>query len=355
MKPRVVVSLVALGVSALAEPVRAQIPGCGGTQQSTKIIQVARQLYVIAYFNIVRDYNGCFLKVRSEGWIEGYGGAGSHEGAFSANFSLGQPVNEYSRQTAVGRYWLIELLWPWEWHHRGDIADWIDMIEPEEPPPPPQDDGRGCEVGGDNEGWDDSQQACTPIIVDTAYNGYRLTSVAEGVRFDLDHDGVPEQVSWTSAGSDDAFLALDRDGNGTIDNGSELFGGRTRAYYDTPEPFAQNGFEALKFTQNPAFGSSKPDDRIDIHDSVFHRLLLWRDQNHNGVSEADELIPAAHAGLVAISTNYRKSRVVDEYGNAFKLRAPSSWRVGRRLKTHPVFDVWLVTDHRAVETSGPQP
>ena len=106
--------------------------------------------------------------------------------------------------------------------------------------------------------WDDGKcaYANSPLIVDTARDGYRLTSVDNGVRFDLNADGVPEQVAWTRRDSDDAFLALDRNGNGRIDDGSELFGNHTPARPDTPDVTTPNGFEALKFVESTAYGAS---------------------------------------------------------------------------------------------------
>ncbi len=183
-------------------------------------------------------------------------------------------------------------------------------------------------------------KASSPIIVDTARNGYALTSVAGGVWFDLDADGVPERVAWTARDSDDEFLAMDRNGNGVIDDGSELFGNHTPAYPMGEKATTANGFEALKFLESPSYGASRPDGIVDAADAPYSRLLLWHDANHNGISEPDELRPASEAGVVGISTDYKQKKRVDRYGNQFRQRGTIFWTDGRDF----VYDVWLQSE-----------
>jgi hypothetical protein len=173
------------------------------------------------------------------------------------------------------------------------------------------------------------------------HDGYRLTSLQDGVWFDLDADGTPERVSWTAADSDEAFLALDRNGNGFIDSGAELFGNHTPTTNTSQSDItAANGFEALRFSEGPSFGRSRRDGVVDARDAVFSRLVLWRDLNHNGISEPGELQPLCESDLVQIETDYRTSRRTDRFGNEFRQRAQGVWRNGR---AHYIYDVWLVT------------
>ena len=176
-----------------------------------------------------------------------------------------------------------------------------------------------------------------PVILDVADDGYHLTSVADGVRFDLNSDGIVEQLAWTSRASDDAFLAIDENRNGRIDDGSELIGGPLGPPNGIYALSAFDGFATAADLSRAA--NRHADGHIDPSDEIFRRLLLWTDSNHNGISEEPELESVAHAGFVKIYLRITVISQFDSYGNLFYSEGAASLRnsygveVNRRMTT----------------------
>ncbi len=187
----------------------------------------------------------------------------------------------------------------------------------------------GCQDGG-----------CSPIVIDLGGNGFDLTDASDGVFFDLDTNGVAEPRGWTSLSSDDAWLALDRNDNGLIDSGRELFGNVTPQ--EPPEPGSEmNGYAALALYDGPGYGGNF-DGKINSQDAVFERLMLWRDLNKNGVSESSELANLPSLGVEEVELTYRRSRRVDDHGNEFRYRAKVGY-AGGPSQGRWSWDVFLVT------------
>ena len=220
----------------------------------------------------------------------------------------------------------------WFWNPVSDYCQ-------EDPPPPCDLLPEPCNSGWWSFEWCGCVTYNSPILIDVAGNGFNLTNSTAGVSFNLNNIGGNETVSWTSAGSDDAWLALDRNGNGTIDGGTEVFGDVT----SQPEPPAgekKNGFLALAVYDTAANGGNQ-DNVINHKDAIFSSLRLWQDTNHNGNAESDELHTLSSLGVATIELDYKLSKKTDQYGNQFRYRAKVKGKQGNQLGRW-AWDVFLV-------------
>lgn len=193
--------------------------------------------------------------------------------------------------------------------------------EPESTPPP-------TEPADKCDGETGMHNACSPIIINLADGAWKLSGADDPVAFDIDADGELNRITWTGRGEPLAFLALDRNTNGVIDEGSELFGTATRLESGGRAP---NGFEALK-----EFDANR-DGLIDASDHVWASLLLWTDANHDGLSQSGEISRIAYSDVVAMRTVYGEIGRTDPHQNSFRYMSTLWLGQGQR----PYYDVFF--------------
>jgi hypothetical protein len=168
---------------------------------------------------------------------------------------------------------------------------------------------------------------CSPIIIAVGQSAdYQLTSADYGVFFDLDGDGIRQKMAWTRANDLVAFLVRDRNGNGQIDDGTELFGNHTILRSGQP---VTNGFEALAYFDRSDNGGNG-DSQIDSRDAIWSSLQLWIDANHDGISQPREIYRLEDWQVSSISVVFNTTFRQDAYGNVFRLNAPC--QVGKKMR-----------------------
>ena len=190
--------------------------------------------------------------------------------------------------------------------------------------------GNGKIIDDDKDDKQDPEDI-DPIIIDLNKNGITSTKLNNTTYFDHDNNNFKEASSWIDKG--DAFLALDKNSNGLIDNGNELFGNHTisNTRFKYTNNKATNGFEALK-----AYDLND-DNVIDSKDEIYDKLLLWKDSNQNAITDKGELIKLKDSGIVSIDLNYKNINT-DEKGNTIKQSSTVTFEDG---STTIANDVWF--------------
>lgn len=176
----------------------------------------------------------------------------------------------------------------------------------------------------------DSMQIVSPLVLDLDGNGFASTGLLGGTQFDHDANGYAERTGWVQG--QDGLLVLDRDGNGRIDSGRELFGSETLLADGSK---AANGFETL------AELDANRDGRIDAQDAAYANLRVWRDRNGDGLVTEAELSTLADADVAGIGTAYTNVNIVDSHGNTTKQVGGFTRSDG---STGQTADIWFATD-----------
>jgi hypothetical protein len=177
-------------------------------------------------------------------------------------------------------------------------------------------------------------RCCTPIaLVFDPARGIELRADDGLTSFDLSpaQDGAGTRTDWPTAAT--PWLAFDRDGNGAIDSGRELFGAATLLEDGST---ADHGFVALGELDTDGDGV------LDPGDPAFAELLAWADDDGDRRSDPSELTPIAALGVTAIDLRFDPSPICDDRGNCEIERSVMSWRTaGGAMRTGAAIDLHL--------------
>jgi hypothetical protein len=168
----------------------------------------------------------------------------------------------------------------------------------------------------------------TPLILDLNGDGIQTQKLSAGVVFDLDASGTKETVGWAS--NADGLLARDLNGNGQIDDGSELFGSASLLQDGSR---AQDGYQALSQLD------TNKDGKISQADAAFGELAVWVDSNSDGLTERGELKSLTDLGITSLDLQAQKTWIENQ-GNQIGLVSSYTNESGEKLA---MADVWLAT------------
>eukprot|EP00755_Sulcionema_specki_P011258 Sspe_Gene.7504::Locus_2545_Transcript_1_1_Confidence_1.000_Length_3011::g.7504::m.7504 len=190
---------------------------------------------------------------------------------------------------------------------RGNYIDAVVDHAQGGPPPPKPHEACDKEVPDEvNDNYNEAQNFIRrdPLTLDLDGDGIETLGADEGVVFDMDDSGVRTGTGWPKP--DDGFLVLDRDGDGLITSGRELFGDQT---LKKDGKRAKTGFEAL------AELDSNQDGVVDKDDEMFSELMVWQDLDSNGVTGDGELRNLSSLGIVSIGLKHTETVKDIEGGN----------------------------------------
>jgi len=142
---------------------------------------------------------------------------------------------------------------------------------------------------------------CSPIVIDTRRDGIELGPAGRGVSFDVNADGFPDRVQWVRPGGDEAFLTLDRNRNGVVDDGSELFGVGTPLLAGGTAP---NGFVGLAQYDPPVISRIwSLDHPIEIKEGMVFALETQHGRKFEWGVRIEEML-IVHKDKVEIISNF---------------------------------------------------
>lgn len=148
-------------------------------------------------------------------------------------------------------------------------------------------------------------QVFRPVVLDLEGDGIERLSRAPGVLFDVDDSGFQKRTGWIA--DDDAFLVLDRNYNGVIDGGREMFSNALVA-------LARRGLAGMAWTD------ASYDGRITAADPVWEELRLWQDRDGDAIQDEGELLRLAELGITEL--NYAMSTYTRD-GRQYQLASPN--------------------------------
>jgi hypothetical protein len=177
----------------------------------------------------------------------------------------------------------------------------------------------------------------TPIVLDLNGDGIKTVDITKGVKFDIFATGQQVNTGWVSP--TDGLLVLDRNHDGAVNDGSELFGSSTTLSNGSK---ALDGYAALRDLD------ANQDGVMDSNDAVFNDLKVWVDANSDGASETGELKSLSQLGITSIST---QAVAIPQIDNGNLIGLTSSYQTADG-ETHEAADVWFLADRAAAQVSN---